>query len=71
MERGDDVVVLFAFLVVEQDALLEGFGGDGGRDDLFATAFRKFRGYFEGVKGVAGVAGGVAGDGLEGSIFGG
>ena len=31
VQRGDDVVVLLAFLVVEQDALLEGFGGDGWR----------------------------------------
>ncbi len=71
VQRGDEVVVLLALLVVEQDALLEGLGGDVSGDACRRGARGEFGGDFEGVEGVAGVAAGVGGDGLEGAFVGG
>ena len=44
MEGGDDVVVLLAFFVVEQDAALEGLGGDGAGDAVGGCGFGSITG---------------------------
>ena len=67
VQRGDEVVVLFAGLVVHEDALLQGVCGDGFVD---ATVFFVFflgerGGDFEGVVGAASVSAGVGCDFLE------
>ena len=56
VQRGDEVVVLFARLVVHQHALLDGFDGDGAVDVLcrrhtVALGLRELGGDFEGVVG--------------------
>ena len=54
-----------------QDALLDGFGGDGLRDVFASVCDGELRGDFEGVVGVAAVAAGVAGDERESVVVGG
>ena len=71
VQGGDDVVVLLALLVVEQDAALEGFGGDLFGDAMFRLLGGEVGGDIEGVEGVARVAAGVGGDGGEGVFVGG
>ena len=56
VERGDEIEVLLAALVVEQDAALEGLGDDVGREGGFVAAGGDGGGGFERVEGVAGVA---------------
>ncbi len=70
MQGGDDVVVLLAFFVVEQDAALHGFGSERLGDEAFAAAFAQAGSDFERVEGVAGVAAGVGGDGGESVVVG-
>src|ERR1017187_8399659 len=70
VQGGDDVVVLLALLVVEQDAALEGFGGDLPGDAMTGLG-GEAGGDVEGVEGIARVAAGVGGDGGERVFVGG
>ena len=71
MQGGDEVEVLLALLVVEEDALLEGFDGCFFCNAFFYPGFGEFGGDFEGVEGGAGVSAGVGGDGAERFFVGG
>ena len=66
VQSGDEVKVFLAGFVVDEDALLEGLGGDFAGDHLAGGAGGEFGGNFKGVEGVAGVAGGVRGEEFEG-----
>ena len=69
MQRGDQVVVLLAGFVVDQDALLDCFASQGFVDVLAFTS--QLGGDFEGVVGRAAVTAGVASDQLQGIVIGG
>src|ERR1019366_9464899 len=76
VEGGDEVVVLFAGLVVHEHALLHGFGGEGAVDVMGAglgelVGDGELGSYFQGVVGAAAVAAGVAGLEFEGIVVGG
>src|ERR1700679_291606 len=66
MQRRDDVVVLLALLVVEQDAALERFGVDLFGDAVVWLLGGDAGGDVESVERVAGVSAGVGGDGGKG-----
>ena len=70
VQRGDQVVVLFAGFVVHQHALLRGFGRDGFGDVFAAVRGRELRRNFQRVVGVADVSAGVAGDQFERIVVG-
>jgi hypothetical protein len=56
VKGGDEVVVLLAAFVVEQDALLQGFGGDLAGDAAIRRGGGEAAGDFECVVGAACVA---------------
>jgi hypothetical protein len=60
--------VLFTLLVVHEDALLQGFGGDFAGDGMACCVGCEFRGDFEGVERVARVARGIGGKQFEGTF---
>ena len=65
MQRGDDVVVLLALLVVEQDAPLECLGGNLFGDAVGWLFAGKIGGNIQRVERIARVATGVRRDGRE------
>ena len=66
MQRGDEIVVLFASLVIEQDALLQRVADDVisnfGERPVRSFLLGEGSGYFQDIVGAAGVATGVTGD---------
>ncbi len=60
VQRGDDVVVLLTFFVVEQDALLQRFGGHRLIDDFDAAAVGQFSSDLQSIQRGAGIAAGVS-----------
>ena len=70
VQGGDEVVVFFAGLVVEEDALLQGFGGDLCCDAARGRCGGELGGDFEAVVGEARVAAGVGDDHGEGFVVG-
>ena len=65
VQRGDDVVVLLALLVVEQNAALQGLGGNLLGDAMGWFFGGEAGGNIQRVERIARVAAGVGGDGRE------